>query len=106
MTERERWRMTLQELCYATKTTPFDLNRWASLGALGPRWREKKQHGRWNHITREAAQRAVIMSRLVDAGVNEEQSATLAAIWEIGSSGDYTVHREHATIVVSTDDLP
>ena len=71
--------MTLDELCAVTRQTPNDLERWAQLGAFGPRWKESRDRGKWRHITKEVAHRAIIMERLVAIGVDEERAAPVAA---------------------------
>lgn len=75
--KRQRWRMPLEELCHRLRVRPADLERWASLGALGPAWRESTE-GKWRHITRAAARRATAMRALVDAGLTEEAAAPIA----------------------------
>ena len=92
-TPRVRWRMTLQELCHRTGATPADLERWARLGALGPRWKETTEN-RWRHITRAAATRAVIMRRLVDTGMTEEAAAGVA-----DSSADTLMRGDKLTLL-------
>lgn len=75
---RQRWRMSLDELCHVTNADVQTLERWSALGALGSRWRQRRDQGKWRHITREVARRAVIMSRLVAAGIAEEPASRMA----------------------------
>jgi hypothetical protein len=78
MTEtRQRWRCTLEELCFKASAKPKDLERWARAGAFGPRWAETTEN-KWRHIDRMTARRAVLMRILLDAGLNEETAAGLA----------------------------
>jgi len=74
--------MTLDELCFATKRSPADLERWAQLGALGDRWKEPRNSGKWRHITKDVAGRAIIMERLVQLGISEERAAPVASHYE------------------------
>lgn len=71
--------MTLDELCYTVRRTPVDLERWAELGALGERWKEPRDRGKWRHITKDTAGRTIIMERLIQAGFDEERAAPIAA---------------------------
>ena len=77
MTERARWRMTLQELCHRVDARPQDLVDWARLGALGPAWQETTEN-KWRHITKKVANRAIVMRYLLDAGLAEELAARIA----------------------------
>lgn len=74
--------MTLDELCYRVKCRPVDLERWAELGAFGPRWKEPRDRGKWRHITRDTAQRAVVMAHLVKIGLQEPDAARFASLHE------------------------
>lgn len=76
-TERVRWRMTLEELCHRVKARPQDLEEWARLGALGPRWKETTEN-KWRHITRAAARRAVVMRAMLTAGLEPSEAALVA----------------------------
>ncbi len=67
---RSKWRMTLDELCAVACITPVQLHQWASEGILEKRLAPKARAGRAPVITREAAQRTVLVSRLVAAGVH------------------------------------
>lgn len=103
---RVRWRMTYQELLYLTRTRPDMLEHWATLGALGPRWKEPRDRGKWRHVTRECAQRAVIMSRLVQAGVLPERAAEISANHTLKDETDLVVTTGPVTVQVRRDDLP
>lgn len=89
--KRERWRMTLDELAYACRATVKELDEWAKAGALGPEWTEPISHGRWRHITKPAAERAVLCSRMLRAGIPLTLAATFASAHQAG---------EHVPLVV------
>lgn len=74
--------MTLDELCHTVHRTPLVLEHWATLGALGERWKEPRDRGKWRHITKDVAGRAIIMERLVQIGFSEESAAPFAAHYE------------------------
>jgi len=103
---RVRWRMTLDELAYATKVSPITLEEWAQLGAYGPRWKENRDRGKWRHITREVAQRAVVMSRLVRAGLTTITAADIARTHEVGDDMPLYAHQGEVTLIVKRNDLP
>ena len=69
--------MTLDELCHRASAKPRDLERWARLGAFGPKWGETTEN-KWRHIDRMTARRAVMMRVLLDSGLNDETAAGLA----------------------------
>lgn len=108
MQKTVKWRMTLQELCYLTKATPPELDEWAELGALGPRWKEPRDRGRWRHISREAAQRAVIMRHLLDMGLQPRTAAAIASVHQRGDLSDLhaTMSGVEVRIKRSEIDLP
>lgn len=97
---RVRWRITLDELCHKAKATPQALDHWAEIGALGPRWRENRDRGKWRHITREVAQRAVIMSHLLQAGIDKQVAAKLAATHERGDDTPLIAKNKSVQIIV------
>ena len=75
MSDRKpRWRMTFQELCYRARVTPTEIERWASSGALGPRLQESTE-GRWRHVTKDMAERALLTRLLLDQGLTLESVA-------------------------------
>ncbi len=67
---RAKWRMSLEELCSVACITPVQLQQWANEGVIEKRLAPTMRAGRAPHITREAAQRTVLVSRLVAAGVH------------------------------------
>jgi myo-inositol catabolism protein IolC len=83
MTERVRWRMTLDELCHAARTTPQELERWRALGVFGDRWKEPRDRGVWRHITKLVAHRAVLMRTLLSVGLTVETAARIARTHEV-----------------------
>ncbi len=96
MTERTRWRMTLQELCYRVKARPSDLEEWARLGALGPSWRETTEN-KWRHITKKCANRAIVMRELLGVGLEPEVAAELS-----DSLADRLAGGEKVTVAVGS----
>jgi hypothetical protein len=106
MTERVRWRVTLDQLCHLCDANPYTLEYWAALGALGPRWKEPRNSGKWRHITREAADRAVLMSRIVKAGVEPWRAAQIASTHQHGDTTPLTVTIGEVQIQVSREELP
>lgn len=98
--------MTLDELCYTVRRTPIDLERWAALGALGDRWKEPRDRGKWRHISKDAAGRAIIMERLVAIGLKEERAAKLACHYERKTStGVFEAEMNGIRITVKLDEL-
>jgi Fe2+ transport system protein FeoA len=101
--------MTLDELCFLTARSPVDLERWAQLGAFGLRWKEPRDRGKWRHISRATAQRAVIMERLVQLGIDEEHSAAIASTHEVKDKDkplDVTIRGVTLTVHRADLDLP
>lgn len=103
---RVRWRMTLDELCYATKASAMLIEEWAQLGAYGPRWRENRDRGKYRHVTREMAQRAVIMSRLVQAGMKPEAAARISVEHTVRITDPLIARIGAVEITIKRDDLP
>lgn len=108
MTEqRIRWRMTLDELCYAARITPRVFNDWADRGLLGRRVAERPDAGRGRHITRETAQRTVLVARLVAAGIHPEAAGHVAAGHKVGDTTTLDASLSNGvTVQVRRDDLP
>lgn len=106
-TRTPRWRMTLDELCWRVRKKPQDLERWAQLGAFGPRWKEPRDRGKWRHINRETAQRAVIMAQLVESGMKEENASKLAEVHRLKETEDLDLMLASGVrIVIKREDLP
>jgi hypothetical protein len=105
---RQRWRMTLDELCYAAKITPVQFDQWASAGLLGSRLQSlPAQGGRGRHIARDTAQRTVLVARLVAVGVHPEVAGCVAAGHKTGETGPLQATLPNGvTITVPRDDLP
>lgn len=106
MSGRVRWRITLDELAHMCKVPAGDVSYWAELGALGPRYSEPRDQGLGRHITREAAQRAVIMSRLIHAGVRAEEAAQISSLHNVKETGELAVTRNGVQIRIDRTDLP
>lgn len=104
--ERVRWRITLDQLAHLCGVPAGDLTYWASLGAFGPRYAEKRDQGFGRHITREAAQCAVLMSRLIKAGIRAEEAAQMACIHRVGDTSPLIIKRGGVTFEVSREVLP
>ena len=94
------------ELCLRCRCTARDLDRWAVIGAFGPRIMERRLTGWHHHIDRVTAQRAVIMSRLMRAGLKEEAAVKIVETHERGDSGNITATMDGVVITVSREDLP
>jgi len=107
VTERAvRWRLTLDQLCHAARVTPMQLDDWAALGAFGPRWRERRERGRWRHIDRDTADRAVLMSRLTRTGISDELACRIVLQHSHGPTHEL-VHEENDVLIrVSREGLP
>lgn len=69
--------MTFEELCHRARVTPTEIERWASSGTLGPRLRESTE-GRWRHVTKDMAERALLTRLLLDQGLTLESVAKMA----------------------------
>jgi hypothetical protein len=105
-TKRVRWRMTFDELCYLCRVRPPEIDRWAALGAFGPRLKEPRDRGWHRHVDRTTAQRAVIMSQLRRAGLNETVSAALAATHQLGETEEIVFESGDVRVTVRRDSLP
>lgn len=105
---RERWRITLGELCYAAKITPVVFQLWADSGYLGSRLRSlPSQGGRGRHITRETAQRTVLLARLVTAGLTPEAASHVATAHAVGDDEPLRMALPGGVLVtIQRDDLP
>jgi hypothetical protein len=104
---RQRWRMTLDELCYAAQITPSTFNEWADQGLLGRRVAERPDAGRGRHITRETAQRTVLVARLVSAGIHPEAAGHVAAGHKVGDDDPLEAQLNNGvTVAIRRDDLP
>ena len=68
--KRERWRITFDELCFLAGITHKTFDEWADQGVLGKRLTSRADQGRGRHITRETAQRTILVARLVAAGMH------------------------------------
>jgi hypothetical protein len=105
--QHQRWRLTFDELLHLCNARPPDIDRWAKLGAFGPRLRERRDHGWHRHIDRTTAHRAVIMSRLVKGGFREDSAALMAATYERKGTGDLIYQAaEGITVRIKRSHLP
>lgn len=103
---RIRWRMTLDQLVYETKASANLIEEWAQLGAYGPRWRENRDRGKYRHVTREMAQRCMIMARLVRAGMKPEAAARIAVEHTLRTTEPLIARIGEVQIVINREDLP
>lgn len=102
-----KWRMTLDELCHLVDVNAHQLDRWASLGAFGPRWRERRDQGKWRHISKETAQRAVIMAALTRSGFQPIVAAALSAQHRRGAKSDLVFKfSDNVSVTIKREDLP
>jgi len=105
--KRVRWRMTLDELCAAACVDARQFQLWADEGILGKRIASTPNGGRGSHITREVAQRTVLVSRLVAAGVHPLAAGHIAQGHKVN---DYhpleTALTCGVTITIDRTDLP
>jgi myo-inositol catabolism protein IolC len=105
---RERWRMTLDELCHVSRTKQPELERWRAIGAFGDRWKEDRDRGVWRHISKIVAHRAIIMRTLIELGLTEPAALQIARQHEItekdepleviGKNGRITVWRSNLNL--------
>lgn len=104
---RQRWRITLDELAYQCGVPASEVQRWADIGALGSRYAEGRDQGFGRHITREAAQRAVLMARLTQSGVNVNRAARITVSHTVRETDPLTVDvGQGVKIIVDRSDLP
>lgn len=105
--QRQRWRITLDELCYAAKIQPEAFDIWARNGYLGKRLASYPDKGRGRHITRDAAQRTVLVARLVRAGVREDVAGHVAAAHKVGDTEPLEAELPNGVrVTVAREDLP
>ena len=97
---KTRWRMTLDELAHCCGVSVHRIDDWAMLGAFGPRYRERQNSGWHRHITRELAQRAVIMARLISAGLRADIAAAAASQHQVGDESTLTVQNSGGVYVM------
>lgn len=109
MTEqkRERWRMTLDELCYAAKIDVKTFDAWADAGLLGKRLASRPDQGRGRHITRETAQRTVLVARMVVSGVRPDIAGCVASGHKTGDTTPLVANLPGGIdMTISREDLP
>lgn len=102
-----RWRMTLDELCYAAKIDHKTFDAWADAGLLGRRVTERPNQGRGRHITRDTAQRTVLVARMVAAGIHPDVAGCVAAGHKTGATDPLVAQLTGGTtFTISREDLP
>lgn len=105
--QRQRWRMTLDELCYAAKIDVNTFNSWADAGLLGKRLASRPDQGRGRHITRETAQRTVLVARMAAAGIRPDIAGCVAAGHKTGDTAPLVADLPgNVHVTISRDDLP
>jgi len=105
--KRVRWRMTLDELCYAAGIAPNIFDEWADHGWLGKRFASRPDQGRSRHITREMAQRTVLVARLVRAGLHPEAAGCVAQGHKVNDYEPLLAHMPGGVqITITRSDLP
>lgn len=105
--KRVRWRMTLDELCYVAGIEPNLLDEWADKGWLGKRCVVRPIRGRSRQITREMAQRTVLVARLVRAGLHPEAAGHVAQGHMVNDHEPLTAELPGGVIITITrSDLP
>lgn len=99
--------MTLDQLCLTAKIDAKTFDTWADQGILGNRLRERPAQGRGRHITRDTAQRTVLVARLVSAGVHPIAAGHIAAGHSVRDTTP--LHAElgnGVTVSIDRSDLP
>jgi hypothetical protein len=104
---RVRWRINTDELCHAASCSSYDMMKWARAGYIDPRAAEPRNGGLAKHITREFAQRLVLFTRCLDAGIDEWTASSLIRTHKVGDYEPIIAKvTEHVTIKISKDGLP
>lgn len=104
---RVRWRMTLDELCYAAKIDVKTFDSWADRGLLGKRLASRPDQGRGRHITRETAQKTVLVARMVASGVTPDVAGCVAAGHRTGDDTPLVANLPGGiSVTISREDLP
>lgn len=97
--KRTRWKMTAEELCYAAGIDVTTFNEWIDLGIVG--------RNRDRRVTREVAQKTVLVARLVTAGLGPYVAGCVVAGHK--TNDDHPLEAElPGGVVVTVDrtDLP
>jgi DNA-binding transcriptional MerR regulator len=103
--------MSLSALCVRCGVPPQTLHAWAAAGAFGPAWQTHVE-GKWRHMDREMARRAVWMSHFVKTGFPLDRAVELtgqaADLTGPGSEVDDTIvlSMDGALVEVEVPDLP
>lgn len=105
--QRVRWRMTLDELCYAAKIPARTFDDWAAQGILGKRHALYPDQGRGRHITRELAQKTVLVARLVAAGLHPLAAGHVAQGHKTNDTSPLTTELSGGIeVTIDRSDLP
>ena len=107
VTERVRWRITLDQLLLEAKIDAKTFDAWADAGYLGSRLRERPNQGRGRHITRVTAQKTVLVARLVHAGISPMMAGHIASNHSLKDTTPLTIDTGHGvTVTIDRSDLP
>lgn len=99
--------MTLDELCYAARIDVKTFDAWADAGFLGKRLASRPDQGRGRHLTRETAQRTVLVARMVAAGIRPDIAGCVAAGHKTGDSTPLVADLPgDVHVTISREDLP
>ena len=99
--------MTLDELCYVANIKADTFDQWANNGLLGKRLASRPDQGRGRHITRETAQRTVLVARLVASGVDPDVAGRVAEGHKTGATDPLVARLPGGiTITIPREDLP
>lgn len=104
---RQRWRITLDQLLMEAKITAKTFDEWADQGILGKRLVERPAQGRGRHITRDTAQRTVLVARLVRAGIHPLAAGHIASSHNVRETTPLTAELPNGvTVTIDRSDLP
>ena len=108
MTEpRERWRITFDQLCMEARIDAKTFDSWADQGILGKRLASRPVQGRGRHITRDVAQRTVLVARLVAAGLHPVAAGHIASAHNVRDKTPLTADLPNGvTVTIDRSDLP
>jgi hypothetical protein len=105
--ERERWRMTFDQLCMEARIDAKTFDSWADQGILGKRLTSRPVQGRGRHITRDVAQRTVLVARLVAAGLHPLAAGHVASGHSVRETDPLVAHLPNGvTVTIDRSDLP
>ncbi len=96
---RVRWKMSIEELCYAAGIDSDTFTEWVHFGLVGK--------SRDLRVTREVAQKTVLVARLVGAGLYPTGAGCVAAGHKTGDTSPLVAELPGGvTVTVLRTDLP